>query len=133
MGSAIVRFALTVEGLLFVAIGAVGLLATGGRGGDPPLLPDSPLTNAGLLVLGVAVTGAAQRPRTRRLVAWVQAIGITARLVSAATGHPVQLPWKAGPSALVGTLLIALALFSLSATAAERPPTQVAGRGGRRR
>lgn len=129
MGAAISRMALTIEGLLLMAIGMVGLAATGEDGGQAALLPSSPLTNTGLLVIGLAVLGAAQSPGPRRIVAWVQAVVITSRLVAAARGEPLEAPWHAGPSALVGTLLIAVALLSLSGPGADSPP---AGPGRRR-
>jgi hypothetical protein len=120
MGSAISRLVLTVEGLLLMAIGMVGLTAAG----NSPLLPDGALTNTGLLVVGMAVLGAAQRPGPRRVVAWVQAIGVTAKLVSAAAGNPVELPWHAGPSALVAALLLGVAALSLSGSEAEDGPSR---------
>ena len=127
MGAGIVRMALTFEGLVFMAIGTVGLLAS--EEGHSPFLPDSPLTNLGLLVLGTAIAAAAQQPGPRRVVAWVQAIGFTAKLVSVAAGNPIQLPWH-GRSALVGTILLMIAVMSLSA--AERAPVGPADRRGRR-
>jgi peptidoglycan/LPS O-acetylase OafA/YrhL len=130
MGSGIARIGLTIEGLVFMAIGTVGLLA--GEDERSPFLPEGPLTNFGLLVLGLAVAGAAQQPGPRRVVAWVQAIGFTAKLVSAAAGDPTGLPWHAAPSALVGTVLLILAVMSLSAAEADSPPTQAGGQQGRR-
>jgi hypothetical protein len=129
MGSGIARKALTIEGLVFMAIGTVGLLA--GKDEHSPFLPESALTNLGLFVLGLAVAGAAQQPGPRRVVAWVQAIGFTAKLVSAA-GSPTELPLHAAPSALVGTGLLILAVMSLSAAEADSPPTRAGGRQGRR-
>jgi hypothetical protein len=131
MGSGIARMALTIEGLVFMAIGTVGLLA--GEDERSPLLPESPLTNLGLLVLGLAVAGAAQQPGPRRVVAWVQAIGFTAKLVSAASGNPHGLSLHMAPSALAGIVLLALAVMTLSAVEAGSPSTRAGGRGGERR
>ena len=130
MGAAISRMVLTIEGLLLMAIGMVGLAATGEHS-ESPLLPSSSLTNTGLLVLGLLVLGAAQSPGPRRIVAWVQAIFVTLKLISLASGNPDQLPWNAGPSALVSTLLIGLALMTLSGSAPEPPPVAADGRQGR--
>lgn len=113
---------MTVEGMVFMAIGTVGLLANEDK--NQPLLPESSLTNLGLLALGMAIASAAQRPGPRRVVAWVQAIGFTMKLVPAAAGHPIELPSSAAPSALIGAVLLGLAVLSLSAAEADSPPTR---------
>ena len=132
MGAAFSRMVLTIEGLLLMAIGMVGLAAAGEHS-ESPLLPSSSLTNTGLLVFGLLVLGAAQSQGPRRIVAWVQAVFVTLKLISLASGNPDDLPWKAGPSALVSTLLIGLALMTLSSSAPEQPPAAAAGRQGWRR
>jgi uncharacterized membrane protein SirB2 len=109
VGGALTRMALTIEGLLLMAVGTVGLLPEAKD--ESPWLPTNSLTCLALVVLGITVLGAAQRPGPRRVVAWVQVIGITARLIGIATGHPVDV--SISGSALVGALLVGLALLSV--------------------
>ena len=83
-------------------------------------------------MLGMAIASAAQQAGPRRVVAWVQAIGFTAKLVSAAAGNPIELPWNAAPSALIGTVLLVIAMMSLSAAEGDSPPGRAANRHDRR-